>query len=68
VLQGHDEAEQTTAEQGGAKYVDVVPWFCGRVTCFGVVGDFAVYRNQAHISAAYAAWLADVVGDSLQLG
>jgi len=68
VLQGHDEAEQATAEQGGATYVDVVPWFCSAVTCSPVIGGMAVYRNQAHISATYAAWLADVMGDSLQLG
>jgi hypothetical protein len=50
-------AEHAAVVSAGGAYVDVTPWICTRSTCAAVVGNLLVYRDDNHLSAAYAAWL-----------
>jgi hypothetical protein len=51
-------SEATAANNGGAEYIDVTPWFCTNTTCPAIVGNLLVYRDDNHITTTYAAWLA----------
>ncbi|MDQ4132891.1 MAG: acyltransferase, partial [Actinomycetota bacterium] len=62
---GHIEAETSAVERAGGAYVDVAPWFCDRQRCAAVVGNLLVYRDDNHLTTAYAGWLAPVVGTVL---
>jgi hypothetical protein len=60
-------AAETTAVTGnGGTYVDTQPWFCTQSTCAVTVDDLLVYRDDNHLTAAYAAFLASVVGPAMQ--
>jgi hypothetical protein len=67
VLKDHNAAEKATAQTSGAEYVDVTPWLCDESVCPAVIGTMGVYRDRAHISATFAAWLSGVIGDVLRL-
>jgi hypothetical protein len=59
--------EQAVASSAGAGYVDTDPWFCISTTCTVIVGNLLVYRDDNHITAAYADWLAPAVGAQLEI-
>ena len=54
--------EKAVAASTGAGYVDTDPWFCIATTCTVIVGNMLVYRDDNHITATYANWLAPVIG------
>jgi peptidoglycan/LPS O-acetylase OafA/YrhL len=62
----YNEAERAAAQQAGAKYVNVTPWFCTNV-CSPVIGSFGVYVDRAHITATYSIVLEQVVRHALQI-
>lgn len=53
------------AERPGVFLVDTSPWFCDSETCFSVIGNAVVYRDEQHISVLYAKTLAGVIRQSL---
>ena len=59
-------AEKMAAAEDGAHYVNVTRWFCAN-TCPAVIGQYEVYFDQYHITAAYASFLAGVLAKSLPL-
>ena len=61
-----NKAEQMAATEEGAQYVSVTPWFCSS-TCTPVIGNYEVYWDQFHITAAYALFLGGVLAKSLPL-
>lgn len=48
-----------------ATVIDPTPWFCAPAGCPVMVGDLLVYRDESHMSSAYAAMLAPVLARSL---
>jgi peptidoglycan/LPS O-acetylase OafA/YrhL len=60
-------AQAASARAAGALVVDPVPWLCGQRQCPTVVGNLLVYRDDQHLSTAYSAWLAPVLGNALGL-
>ncbi len=59
------DAERKTVEAGGGRYLDARPWFCDQTTCDVIVGNLLVYRDENHLTTAYAAWLAPAVSATL---
>ena len=59
-----NRVEQATAAQHGVAYIDPTPWFCSSV-CPAVIGHYSVYIDGFHISATYARYLEQVLGDAL---
>ncbi len=57
-LQTFDPSERATERVAGAQFLDLTDYYCGDVTCRAVIGGVGVYRNDNHVSAAYAATLA----------
>ena len=66
LLAPFNKAEQMAATEEGAHYVSVTPWFCSS-TCTAVVGNYEVYWDRYHITAAYAFFLGGVLAESLPL-
>jgi hypothetical protein len=60
----YHEAELGAATAAHATYVDPTDWFCTEI-CPPIVGRTLVYRNQFHISATYAAFLAGAVRSAI---
>jgi hypothetical protein len=60
-------AERAAVTAAGATYVDVTPWFCTTTRCPVVVGNTLVYRDDNHITTAYAEWLGPVLDATLNL-
>jgi peptidoglycan/LPS O-acetylase OafA/YrhL len=59
-------AEQAAAVDAGARYVNVLPWFCS-TTCTAVIGKFEVYFDLYHVTAAYTFYLDRVLSQALSL-
>lgn len=59
---GGVSAERAATQRAGGAYLDVSPWICTRSTCAVVVGNLLLYRDDNHLSTAYPAWLAPLVG------
>ncbi|WP_159037073.1 SGNH hydrolase domain-containing protein [Streptomyces specialis] len=60
------EATRAAAETTGVSVIDPLPWLCtGAGDCPVVVGDTFVYRDDNHVSEAYAEALAPVLGEQL---
>jgi hypothetical protein len=55
-------AEHAAVEGVGGSYLDVRPWLCGATTCASVVGNLLVYRDENHLTTAFATWLSPAVG------
>jgi hypothetical protein len=53
-----------TAE-AGATVIDPIPWFCAPQVCPVVVGNVLVYRDDSHMTTAYSAALAGILGSQL---
>ncbi len=64
VSQNH--AEASAATQTGARYIDVVPWFCSTI-CTGVVGHYQPYWDPYHITASYSMALGQALDYSINL-
>jgi peptidoglycan/LPS O-acetylase OafA/YrhL len=62
---GGVRAERTAVLRAGGSYIDVSPWVCSRSTCSVVVGNLLTYRDDNHLSTAYAAWLAPLLAFQL---
>jgi hypothetical protein len=62
----HGAEDKRTAEDAGAKYVDVTKWFCTDI-CEPIIGTMVVYQNQYHITGVYSRYLSGVVGSALGL-
>ncbi len=61
-----DTAERRAAASTGARYVDMVPWFCS-TTCTGVIGRYQPYLDPFHVTAAYSFALRGVLTEELDL-
>lgn len=59
-------AEKAAATRVGARYLNVIPWFCS-TTCTAVIDRYEVYFDDYHITLAYAAYLTGVLGSALAL-
>nr|WP_269328543.1 acyltransferase family protein [Kineosporia babensis] len=51
--------------RAGARVVDPLPWFCGDTTCPVVVGNTLIYRDDNHITGAYARLVAPLLAEEL---
>jgi hypothetical protein len=58
----HNANEKRVAEEHGAGYVDITPWFCTDTVCPAVINGLTVHRDSMHISENYAVWLSEVLG------
>jgi hypothetical protein len=58
-------AERDAVSAAGGQYVDVRPWFCSSTGCVVIVGNLLVYRDQNHLTTAFARWLAPLLGAQL---
>ena len=71
VAAGLDEngiAAETSAVTGnGGTYVDPQPWLCTTATCAVIVDNLVVYRDDNHLTQAYASFLTPAVAPALQL-
>ncbi len=65
VSTGWLDAAATAARQGGATFVDPVPWVCPSRPCPPVIGNFLVFRDEHHLSRPFAAALASHLGEEL---
>ncbi|MGA3218747.1 MAG: acyltransferase family protein [Acidimicrobiales bacterium] len=70
-LIGYDNAditaEQTAVVRAGGTFVNVKPWFCAAATCPVVVDNLLVFRDNSHITVPYAAYLAPLINDEVNL-
>ena len=60
------QAEQVAAADAGARYINVLPWFCS-TTCTAVIGKYEVYFDDHHVTTDYASHLARVLSNALPL-
>jgi peptidoglycan/LPS O-acetylase OafA/YrhL len=58
-------AELAATRAGGGRYLNVIPLFCTASRCPVIVGDNLVYRDDNHLTTAYASWLAPVIAAEL---
>jgi peptidoglycan/LPS O-acetylase OafA/YrhL len=70
-LVGYDNAgiiaERRAVVRAGGAFVDVKPWFCATTSCPVIVDNLLVFRDNSHITAEYASYLAPLVGDEVNL-
>jgi len=59
-------AERSAATSSGARYADVTPWLCS-ARCTAVVGRYAVYLDQFHITASYSFFVEPLLVGVLRL-
>jgi peptidoglycan/LPS O-acetylase OafA/YrhL len=52
----------------GYDVVDPKPWMCSDTGCPPVIGNYLVYRDQTHVSAAYATYLTPLLASVLTHG
>ncbi len=60
----YNRAEQAAASATGARYIDVLPWFCS-TTCTAVIGRFQVYFDAYHVTGEYANYLGSVLRQAI---
>ena len=58
--------EQEVANAHDAAFVPTADWLCAADTCPVVIGDVEVYRDDNHMTATAAAWLAPYVEAAMQ--
>ncbi|HLM95449.1 MAG TPA: acyltransferase family protein [Acidimicrobiales bacterium] len=58
-------AEEHAVAAAGGSYLDPDPWFCTPDTCAVMVDNLLAYRDDNHITATYASYLAPAVTDEL---
>ena len=61
-----NNVEQRAATAGGARYINVIPWFCTKV-CSDVIGHYAVYTAGDHVTVGYSFFLENVLAKALRL-
>ena len=61
----YNRAEQRGAQQQGASYIDVTPWFCTK-TCSPVIGNDEIYWED-HVTENYSLFLQGVLQKALHL-
>lgn len=54
-----------TVRDSGTASIDPQSWLCTPTDCPAVVGNYLVYRNNTHLSAAFSTWLAPMVAPML---
>jgi len=62
----YNTAEMQAAAAGGARYIDVTPWFCARI-CPSIIGNFDVYFNASHVAVGYSRFLEGVLAQTFNL-
>jgi hypothetical protein len=55
------------AQQAGAGYVNLTPWLCTADLCPAIVGHYAAYQDQYHITGTYAQALMPLVQKAIGL-
>ncbi len=60
-------AERSVVQAAGAVYVDTLPWLCTTTTCATIVDNLLVYRDDNHLTATFASYLAEPVTDEIAL-
>ena len=55
-------AEKAATAASGGHYADLTPLFCTAQRCPVIVGNDLVYRDDNHVTIAYAQTLAPVIG------
>jgi hypothetical protein len=60
-------AEEQAVAAAGGSYLDPDPWFCTATKCAVMVDNRLVYRDDNHITATYASYLAPAVTDELAI-
>lgn len=60
------QAEAQAAAAAGARYLNVVPWFCLQA-CPAVIGHYGVYMDPYHLSATYSRFLEPLLAKELNL-
>jgi peptidoglycan/LPS O-acetylase OafA/YrhL len=70
-LVGYDNAyiaaERAAVVRAGGIFVNVKPWFCAATTCPVIVDNLLVFRDNSHITVTYAAYLAPLISDEVNL-
>jgi peptidoglycan/LPS O-acetylase OafA/YrhL len=59
-----NSAEQAAANHSGARYINVMPWFCS-TTCNDIIDNIIVYKDSDHITATYSRYLENVLAAAL---
>jgi hypothetical protein len=59
--------EEAVVASAGAGYVGTDKWFCTTVNCTVIAVNILVYRDDNHITAAYANWLTPAIGARLEV-
>ena len=59
-----DRAELSLTESLHIRYIDPTPWFCSSM-CTAIVGQYDVYQDRFHVTAAYANYLHNVLAQAL---
>jgi hypothetical protein len=55
-------AEKAATTAAGGRFADLTPLFCTAARCPVIVGNDLVYRDDNHVTIAYAQALAPVIG------
>ena len=67
VLPLDEQAEERRRATGGARYLDVTPWFCS-TTCTDIIDGIVVYKDSDHLTATYSRYLETVLSEALGFG
>ena len=62
----YNEAERQAARAAGARYINLIPWFCSR-TCSSVIGGYNVYVNRKHVAVGYSRFLEGALTEALDV-
>jgi hypothetical protein len=62
-----EQAARDGAHRGGAGYVSLTPWLCTVDLCPSIVGHYAAYQDQFHITGTYARALMPLVQRAIGL-
>jgi peptidoglycan/LPS O-acetylase OafA/YrhL len=60
-------AERSTVQAAGGLYVNTLTWLCTSTTCATVVDNLLAYRDDNHLTAAFADYLSVPVTDEIAL-
>jgi peptidoglycan/LPS O-acetylase OafA/YrhL len=60
------DVQRRAAQRAGAVDVDTTRWLCAGRRCPVIVGNLLVFRDEQHLSTAYAAYLATPLGAALR--
>jgi peptidoglycan/LPS O-acetylase OafA/YrhL len=65
-LTAYFNAEKQAAAVEGARYIDVLPWFCAG-TCSSIIGKYDAYFNAEHVAIGYQHFLEGVLAQAINL-